>query len=92
MLSPEEVEARADALPCADPALLGPLKRSFAYATWRKRLIDRRPVDSWEANLCHSFVFATPTTYVVFVMRWEDDEPFMVIEVATDEAGRLVAV
>ncbi len=93
MLSPEELESQAETLPCAEPALLGPLKRSAAYAALRPRLADRRVVDSWEANLCHHFVFATATSYLVFVMRWEGDEPYRVFELVStgEEAFDLVS-
>ncbi len=44
-------------LPCADFALLVPLKRSRPYAAVRHRVADPKPVDAWEEEDLHYFVF-----------------------------------
>jgi hypothetical protein len=46
-----------DDLPCADPKLLVPLKRSHTYAMIRPRVADLRPTDSWRQDELHFFVF-----------------------------------
>ena len=46
-----------DDLPCADYALLVPLKRSRAYGAVRKRVADLRPADAWRQEGFHFFVF-----------------------------------
>src|SRR5215217_8250342 len=46
-----------DDLPCADYALLVPLKRSRAYGAVRKRVADLRPSDAWLQDGLHFFVF-----------------------------------
>ena len=43
--------------PCADTALLVPLKRSALYGSIRKRVADLKPVDSWQEDGVHYFVF-----------------------------------
>ena len=47
-----------DDLPCADPRLLVPLKRSRVYGTIRPRVAELRPTDSWQQEGLHLFVFA----------------------------------
>ncbi len=44
-------------LPCADVALLMPLKRSAAFARIRKRVADHHHLDSWQEDGLHFFVF-----------------------------------
>jgi hypothetical protein len=44
-------------LPCADVALLVPLKRSAAFARIRKRVADHHHLDSWQEDGLHFFVF-----------------------------------
>jgi hypothetical protein len=46
-----------DGLPCADQALLVPLKRSRAYHAVRRRVADQRPTDAWRQEGFHFFVF-----------------------------------
>jgi hypothetical protein len=46
-----------DDLPCADPKLLVPLKRSRSYGMIRPRVADLRPIDSWQQDELHFFVF-----------------------------------
>ena len=49
--------AASDDLPCADVALLVPLKRSAAFAHIRKRVADHHHIDSWQEDGLHFFVF-----------------------------------
>src|SRR5438874_2189859 len=46
-----------DGRPCADPALLLPLKRSSEYGAVRRRVASPRPIDSWFDRELHFFVF-----------------------------------
>jgi len=46
-----------DDLPCADVALLVPLKRSAEFARIRKRVADHHHLDSWQEDGLHFFVF-----------------------------------
>jgi hypothetical protein len=56
-----------DEAPCADYALLVPLKRSRQYRAVRSRVTDLRPSDAWQQDDVHFFVFALD--------RVEDDAP-----------------
>jgi hypothetical protein len=47
----------SDGLPCADAKLLVPLKRSRTYGKIRPRVADLRPIDSWQQDKLHFFVF-----------------------------------
>jgi len=49
--------APGDDLPCANTALLAPLKRSAEYRTIRPRVASPRAVDSWQDEGLHFFVF-----------------------------------
>jgi SIS domain len=42
---------------CADAKLLVPLKRSRTYGKIRPRVADLRPIDSWQQDKLHFFVF-----------------------------------
>ena len=53
----EERLGGEDDLPCADYALLVPLKRSRAYGAVRPRVADLRPADAWRQEGFHFFVF-----------------------------------
>jgi hypothetical protein len=44
-------------LPCADLSLLAPLKRSAEYRGLRPRVADLRPLDHWQEEGLHFFVF-----------------------------------
>jgi hypothetical protein len=46
-----------EGLPCADFALLVPLKRSGEYGMIRRRVADPKPVDAWQLHGVHYFVF-----------------------------------
>ena len=84
-------------LPCADAALLIPLKRSREYGAIRKRVADLRPVDSWQEDQVHFFVFAlrpeenapaTPEAPVaVFAMHAECTEPLSAVVVTPSLDG-----
>ena len=50
--------APADDLPCADFALLVPLKKSPEYRTLRPRIANVQAIDSWQEEGLHFFVFA----------------------------------
>ncbi len=47
----------SDDLPCADFALLVPLKRSSEYRTIRPRVAELKPADAWQEEGLHFFVF-----------------------------------
>jgi hypothetical protein len=92
----DQYDVRAD-LPCADASLLVPLKRSRAYGAIRTRVADLRPVDSWQENQVHFFVFAlrpeenTPamseTPLAVFAMHAESTEPVSAVVVTPSPDG-----
>jgi hypothetical protein len=48
-------------LPCADGALLAPLRTSTEFAGVRERLACEEPVDSWTEDDFHFFVFELKT-------------------------------
>ena len=83
--------------PCADAALLVPLKRSREYGAIRKRVADLRPVDSWQEDQLHFFVFAlrpeenAPATpeapMAVFAMYAESTEPLSAVVVTPSLDG-----
>jgi hypothetical protein len=47
----------AEDLPCADTALLGPLKASAEFASIHARLVSDHHIDSWQEDGLHFFVF-----------------------------------
>jgi hypothetical protein len=55
-----------DSLPGADFKLLAPLKRSAEYGAIRGRVAALKPLDAWQLNAFHYFVFA---------LRRGDDAP-----------------
>ena len=89
-------------LPCADAALLLPLKRSREYGAIRKRVTDLRPVDSWQEDQVHFFVFAlrpednAPATpeppLAVFAMQRESSEPVSAVVVTASPDGEQAEV
>lgn len=90
-----------DDLPCADFGLLGPLKRSPEYASIRKRVADPKPLDAWQMDCEHYFVFelrpateatATETPFALFTMRWEDDGPVAALVITPDASGEQAEV
>ena len=84
-------------LPCADASLLLPLKRSREYGAIRKRVADLRPVDSWQEDQVHFFVFtlrpednapATPEPpLAVFAMHRGSTEPVSAVVVTASPDG-----
>ena len=80
-----------DDLPCADYALLVPLKRSRVYGAVRKRVADLSPADAWRQEGFHFFVFdlhpvpadGTPAEgpVAVFAMHSEATEPVSAVVV-----------
>jgi hypothetical protein len=82
--------APSDTLPCADAALLLPLKRSAEYAGIRRRTASPRAVDSWQDEGLHFFVFQLmPAEGDALV---PDDPPVAVFTMHPDEAAPLAAV
>ena len=92
----DQYDVSAD-LPCADASLLVPLKRSREYSAIRKRVADVRPVDSWQEDQVHFFVFAlrpednAPATpeppLAVFAMQRESTEPVSAVVVTASPDG-----
>ena len=92
----DQYDVSAD-LPCADASLLVPLKRSREYGAIRKRVADLRPVDSWQEDQVHFFVFAlrpednAPATpeppLAVFAMQRESTEPVSAVVVTASPDG-----
>ncbi len=80
---PDEAAGPAP-LSLPDFGLLGPLKRSPQYAAIRRRVAEPLPVDAWQLDMRHYFVFSLRpdetapnegAAYAIFAMQWEDDEP-----------------
>ena len=92
----DQYDVSAD-LPCADAALLIPLKRSREYGAIRKRVADLRPVDSWQEDQVHFFVYAlrpeesAPATpeppLAVFAMHRGSTEPVSAVIVMASPDG-----
>ena len=92
----DQYDVSAD-LPCADASLLVPLKRSREYGAIRKRVTDLRPVDSWQEDQVHFFVFAlrpednAPATpeppLAVFAMQRGSTEPVSAVVVTASPDG-----
>jgi hypothetical protein len=87
-----------DGLPCADPALLVPLKRSSEYRTVRQRVASPRPIDTWFDKELHFFVFqlhsvngngngAVEPPVAVFTMHPEAPEPISAVVVTPSPDG-----
>lgn len=81
--------APGEDLPCADLALLVPLKKSPEYRTIRPRVAKPRAIDAWQEEGLHFFVFelkaaesapAQPSELpvVVFTMHPEETAPVSV--------------
>lgn len=92
----------ADSLPCADFGLLGPLKRSPEYAAIRRRVADRKPVDAWQMDMVHYFVFelrplegASATAgppFALFTMRSEHNAPVSALVITPNASGEQAEV
>jgi hypothetical protein len=87
-----------DDLPCADAKLLVPLKRSPEYRTIHPRLSDIRPIDSWQQDSLHYFVFPLKAAdgnlvavedapVAVFTMHPDSLEPVSVVVVTPSADG-----
>ncbi|MBX6722051.1 MAG: hypothetical protein IRY92_02245 [Dactylosporangium sp.] len=84
-------------LPCADSALLAPLRRSPEFAAIAERVVGDGPVDTWQEDDLHFFVFrlgpeedapATPEPPVaVFVMAPGQTEPVSAVTVTPTAEG-----
>jgi hypothetical protein len=95
------LEEVADTLPCADFGLLMPLKRSPEYASIRKQVSDVKPVDAWQLDMIHYFLFElkpmelahrAESPYALFAMQWEKDGPVSARVISTRSAGNEVTV
>jgi hypothetical protein len=81
-----------DAQPPAAPGLRHVVERSAPFARLAPRLAGPDPVDTWEADMLHYFVYElTPdatgrAAHALFVARWEDDEP-VAASIFLDGAG-----
>ena len=91
----------ADSLPCADFGLLAPLKRSPEYAAIRRRVADPKPVDAWQMDMLHYFLFPLPAVkepangeapYALFTMRWEDNGPVSALVITPHADGKQAEV
>jgi hypothetical protein len=90
--------APADALPCADFALLVPLKKSPEYRTIRPRIANPKAIDSWQEEGLHFFIFElkpangaavdpSKTPVAVFTMHPEEPAPISVVVVTPSTSG-----
>jgi hypothetical protein len=97
MASQYEVGA---APPCADVALLVPLKRSPEYRAIRRRVASPRPLDSWFDRELHFFVFQLQAVngngsgvspveppVAVFTMHPEAPEPISAVMITPSPNG-----
>lgn len=80
-------------LPCADFGLLGPLKRSIEYKAIRSRVATPTPVDAWQFDGEHYFVFELrpendAVTFALFKMRWEDNGPLSALLITPTADGK----
>jgi hypothetical protein len=79
--------------------LLGPLKRSPEYRAIRCRGADPKPVDAWQSNALHYFVFklhsadgAAEVSFALLTMRWEDNGPVSAVLITPDPGENRVEV
>jgi hypothetical protein len=90
-------------LPCADTKLLAPLKRSGEYRAIRPRVTDMLPLDHWQEEGLHFFVFtlrpedgagavaavlAAEPPVAVFAMHPEEPEPVSAVVVTPSATGK----
>jgi len=93
-------QATGKDLPCADAALLGPLKTSAEFAAIRARLSREEFLDSWTEDGLHFFVFALLAAegaehgngeeeepVAVFAMHPSSKSPFSAVVVAPRPGG-----
>ena len=90
--------APADDLPCADFALLVPLKKSPEYRTLRPRIANVQAIDSWQEEGLHFFVYAlkppdaggvnpSDPPVAVFTLHPEEPTPISVVVVTPSADG-----
>jgi hypothetical protein len=86
-------------LPCADFALLVPLKKSADYRTIRPRIANPKAIDSWQEEGLHFFVFAlrdlagmAEPPVAVFTMHPEEPAPLSVVVVTPSPDGEMAEV
>ena len=90
--------APVDNLPCADFALLVPLKKSSEYRTIRPRIANPKAIDSWQEEGLHFFVFELKSTngatvhpsdlpVAVFTMHPAEVAPVSVVVVTPSPDG-----
>ena len=88
----------SDNAPCADLALLVPLKKSPEYRGIRRRVADPRAIDAWQEEGFHFFVFqlvaadgarpAIPGAPVaVFAMHPQSATPISAVVVTPSPSG-----
>lgn len=81
-----------DEQPAAAEGLRQVVEKSPQFAQILPRLAQADPVDSWEADMLHYFVYALSPgpgdspAHALFVARWEDDFP-IAASVVTQRAG-----
>jgi hypothetical protein len=71
--------------------LLVSLKRSSAYAAIRSRVANPKPVDAWQVGTENYFVFElkpsepemSVTSFALFNMVWDADDPQLAVIVGT---------
>jgi hypothetical protein len=92
-----------EGFPCADFALLVPLKRSPGYRQVRHRLVGVKPIDAWQTDDLHYFVFqlrseseapesAAVAPLALFTMRPGEASPVRVQLVMLTAGGELERV
>lgn len=75
-------------LPCADEALLAPLRRTWEYRSTRKQMTSEQPLDTWQDEGAHFFVFELkPDETLDFTPL----DPAVAVFVMTAESGELLS-
>jgi hypothetical protein len=87
-------------VPCADAALLAPLKTSAEFAAIGPRLLTDDPLDTWQEDELHFFVFQlrragvenehgaeSEAPVAVFVMSGASPAPISAVVVEPSEGG-----
>jgi hypothetical protein len=88
----EALSAMAEDLPKADEALADVLEKSGEFNAIRHRLSNLGPMDSWQADMKHYFLYElkpdaeAENATALFVMSWDYDEPISGMVVTTDQA------
>jgi hypothetical protein len=90
----EALSAMAEDLPKADEALAGVLERSGEFNVIRHRLANPEPVDSWQADMKHYFLYKLKSdaeaqnATALFVMSWDYDDPLSGVVITTNQVDR----